>query len=436
LTPWNRYDSALNRAFAMSTTRPSIVRTGSLLFKIVLAIWSFAALDAQLAGAAARGRLTRTDAHPLDPLNEREIALAVEILGASGKLPRNALFPMIALHEPTKEVVRDFRPGAPMGRHAFAVILGRQANQTLEAIVDLSEHAVVSWKHVPNVQPAVLTEEFDTVPAIVRQDARWRAAMDRRGITNYDDVVIDLWAPGTVPPTSAPDGTRLLRTLSYYRAKAKNPYARPIEGVVAVVNVNRRQVVDLVDTGVIPVASKSSDFGEKPVGPLRKAPKRLKTSQPAGKSFDIRWQNWRFRYALHPREGLVLYTVGCDDRGRLRPILHRASLSEMVVAYADPDKNWVFRNAFDEGEYGVGRLANTLVASKDAPDNAVHLDAVFADDAGKPYRHRGALAIYEADGGILWRHWEYHTDHKQARRARQLVLMYVATISNYDYSFS
>ena len=24
---------------------------------------------------------------------------------------------------------------------------------------------------------------------------------------------------------------------------------------------------------------------------------------------EIRWDHWRFRYALHPREGLVLYTV-------------------------------------------------------------------------------------------------------------------------------
>ena len=68
----------------------------------------------------------------------------------------------------------------------------------------------------------------------------------------------------------------------------------------------------------------------------------------------MRWQKWRFRYALHPREGLVLYTVGYEDGGKVRPVMYRGSLSEMVVPYGDPTAGWFFRNSFDVGELGLG----------------------------------------------------------------------------------
>ena len=54
---------------------------------------------------------------------------------------------------------------------------------------------------------------------------------------------------------------------------------------------------------------------------------------------------------MHPREGVVLYRVGYEDDGKLRSILYRASLSEMVVPYGDPAPSWFFRGVFDEGEY-------------------------------------------------------------------------------------
>ena len=38
----------------------------------------------------------------------------------------------------------------------------------------------------------------------------------------------------------------------------------------------------------------------------------------------------------------MLYTVGYEDRGKLRSILYRGSLSEMVVPYGDPADALVF----------------------------------------------------------------------------------------------
>ena len=50
----------------------------------------------------------------------------------------------------------------------------------------------------------------------------------------------------------------------------------------------------------------------------------------------------------------MLHTVGYKDGGKVRPILYRASLSEMIVPYGDPTDGHFRKNAFDVGEYGIG----------------------------------------------------------------------------------
>ena len=50
----------------------------------------------------------------------------------------------------------------------------------------------------------------------------------------------------------------------------------------------------------------------------------------------VKWQKWEFRVGFNYREGLVLHDLGYSDGGKLRPVLHRASLVEMAVPYADP----------------------------------------------------------------------------------------------------
>ena len=229
-----------------------------------------------------------------------------------------------------------------------------------------------------------------------------------------------------------------MRALSYYKGDAVNFYGQPIEGVVVLVNLNTEQVLEVVDTGVVPLPPPSQQLDEKSTG-TRERPSPLLITQPAGVSFElngqeVRWQKWRFRYTMHPREGLVLHTVGYEDGGRVRSILYRASLSEMVVPYGDPDQSWRWRSAFDVGEYSVGRLASSIEPKTDAPENATLLDATFAGDDGQPYVLPRAVGIYERDGGMLWKHYESYSETNESRRARQLVIFFIATIGNYDYA--
>lgn len=402
-----------------------------ILFFIYCSIITLAALTCSPLAAHAAAAT-----HPLDPLSESEISAAVSILRATPDFPRTALFSTVQLNEPPKSEVLRFKPGEAFRREAFVIILDREKNRTYEAVVDLRAAKISSWKEVPNVQPLVFFGEYETLQKIVKADARWQAAMRQRGITDFDTVAVDGWAVGHVDPRFK---GRLLRGLSYLKGDNANYYGRPIEGVTALVNMNTQQVIDLTDTGVVPITPNSQDFDEKSIGRLRAKPNPLVITQPEGAGYqlsgqEVRWQKWRFRYTMHPREGLVLYQVSYDDEGTVRPILYRAALSEMVVPYGDPTANWRWRAAFDVGEYGVGRLASPLEPKLDAPENAQLIDATFADDDGKPYTLERAVAIYERDGGIAWKHFDTVSGKNETRRARELVIFFVATIGNYDYA--
>jgi primary-amine oxidase len=64
------------------------------------------------------------------------------------------------------------------------------------------------------------------------------------------------------------------------------------------------------------------------------------------------------------------------------------------------------------------------------PANAIFLPATMHDALGRPVVVPRAIAIYERDGGLLWRHSNI------SRRARQLVISGHSTIDNYDYQFN
>jgi primary-amine oxidase len=382
-------------------------------------------------------------AHPLDPLSREEILATVEVLKAAGKVNEQSRFSTIVLNEPPKTEVLNYQPGAAFRREAFAVIYERAANKTFEAIIDLNKKSIASWKEIAGVQPMFLVEDFLLTQQIVMNDPQWQAAMRKRGISDFKNVQIDAWAAGFFGTDEAKDA-RVARAVSYYNAGTKNAYARPIEGVIAYVNLNTKKVYKLVDEGVVPVPKETGEMDMKSIGKLREAPKPLQIIQPDGASFqvsgnEVRWQKWRFRYAMHPREGLVLYTVAYEDNGKLRPILYRAGLSEMVVPYGDPRAGWFFRNAVDEGEYGIGRLALSLEPKIDYPENATLFNAVFAQENGGAVPLPRAVAMFERDGGVLWKHVDYTTlpfVHNQSRRARQLVLSWFANVGNYEYGFN
>ncbi|MGF1583104.1 MAG: primary-amine oxidase [Gemmataceae bacterium] len=375
---------------------------------------------------------------PLDPLNKAELAAAIDILKTKGKLDESTYVALLTLKEPAKKVVLDFQKGNSIDRKAYAVLFHRRSNTTYEAVVDLSKKNVTSWTERKDAQPALLAHEYKLGDELMRADKRWQDAMAKRDI-NPKDVQLDMWAFGGRSTDKEKQPNRLCRMLCYWRGGRDNAMGSPIEGVSAVIDLTAEKVVEVLDRGTITLPKGKDDFFDpNDVGQLRKRLNPLLYSQPEGANYaihghEIRWNDWRFRYALHPREGLVLYLVGYEDQGKVRPILYRASMSEMVVPYGDPHAEWNWRAAFDQGEYGVGGLTNQLRPGIEIPNHGQTFDAEFVDDFGKPMVFTGAVGIYEQDGGILWRHYDDIGGKTASRRARELVLCHMFTVGNYDY---
>ena len=209
--------------------------------------------------------------------------------------------------------------------------------------------------------------------------------------------------------------------------------------MTAVVDLERRELVRLIDTGAIPIPKAPVDFDEDSVGNLRRPASPISIAQPQGPSFRIdghvvTWQRWQFHFRIDPRLGPVLSMVQYNDHGKKRLILYQGSISELFVPYMDPDVGWYFRTYMDAGEYGVGKLAAPLEPNLDCPPNAVFLDAAFANDRGFPYTHKRAACLFERYAGdIAWRHYEAVNRQSEVRKRQELVFRLIASIGNYDY---
>ncbi|MBY3466056.1 primary-amine oxidase [Rhizobium laguerreae] len=385
--------------------------------------------------------------HPLDPLSLDEIASAVAILKDRQTLAATFRFPITRLEEPTKADLAAYRLGDRLPRLAFILAIDISNGETFEGIVDLTAGTVsyirLPLDELPYGQPPIMLCEFETVEGTVKSDPRWIAAVKKRGITDEDIplIQIDPFSSGYFG-REFEKGKRIVRAVSYWREDVRdNGYAHPIEGVVAVVDLITNRVVDLVDDEkIIPVPRKKRNYGRENFPEPRPDLTPLHIVQPQGPSFTVdgwkvEWQNWSFRVGFTPREGLVLHELGIKDEGRLRPVVFRASVTEMVVPYADPTANHYWKSAFDAGEYGLGRLANCLELGCDCLGHIHYFDVPAADDLGQPFIMKNAICMHEEDYGILWKHYEFRNGIFEVRRSRRLVISFFATVGNYDYGF-
>ena len=392
---------------------------------------------------AATTDATRTDrgvAHPLDPLTTEEIARTVAVLREGRGLGDEARFVDIALREPEKDELARHADGAAISREAAVVVLDRAAQTTHEAVVSLDDGVIRSWSDVPGVQAAITLDEYMECEQAVRADARFREALARRGIDEPENVMAEAW---TLGGHAAPgeEGRRLTWTPCWYRESlADNAYARPIEGLYAVVDLNTMEVLRVEDTSDVPVPEASGGYRADQVGPLRDDLRPLEIVQPDGPSFEVdgrevRWQKWRFRVGFTPREGLVLHTIAYHDQGRWRPIVHRASYAELVIPYGDPSPGRFRTNAYDIGEYGIGPMTNSLELGCDCLGEIRYLDAVVHDSHGEPITIGNAICMHEEDFGLLWKHYDWQAEDSEVRRSRRFVISSVITAANYEYAF-
>ncbi|KHG07734.1 Primary amine oxidase [Gossypium arboreum] len=420
--------------------------------------------------------LTRPQtSHPLDPLSAAEISVAVATVRAAGATPevRDSMrFVEVVLLEPDKHVVAladayffpPFQPSLlprtkngpvistklPL-RRARLVVYNKKSNETSIWIVELSEvHAVTRGGHhrgkvissqvVPDVQPPMDAMEYAECEAVVKDFPPFREAMKKRGIEDMDLVMVDPWCVGYHSDADSPS-RRLAKPLIFCRTESdcpmENGYARPVEGIYVLVDMQKMKVIEFEDRKFVPLPPadplRNYTSGETRGGVDRSDVKPLQIVQPEGPSFRVNgcfveWQKWNFRLGFTPKEGLVIYSVAYVDgsRGR-RPVAHRLSFVEMVVPYGDPNDPHYRKNAFDAGEDGLGKNAHSLKKGCDCLGYIKYFDAHFTNFTGGVETIENCVCLHEEDHGILWKHQDWRTGLAEVRRSRRLTVSFICT---------
>src|SRR5260370_42056162 len=106
-----------------------------------------------------------------------------------------------------------------------------------------------------------MLEEFFTAEALVRTDRRWRDAMRKRGVTDFDLCMIGPWSTPTVEPGVGPGDGRFVSPLTWVRTSLQdNGYARPVENLITRVDLDTMTVVAVDDLGVIPIPQAPANY--------------------------------------------------------------------------------------------------------------------------------------------------------------------------------
>jgi primary-amine oxidase len=377
--------------------------------------------------------------HPLTPLTADEIRAVRRIVDAHGLLGESVRFVYTALDEPHKETVLAFTPGDPIERRARVLLLDRATGLGTDLVVSITGDRVVTQQsidsgsegHVP-----ILDQEFEDIEAFLLESSEWLDAMHKRGLNPQDVRAVPLSAG--VFGHDDEVGRRVVRVLAFYQYDAADlPWAHPIDGVVAYVDLTARRVTKVIDEFDLPVPAERGEWDAEPHAvPARTDLKPIEITQPEGPSFSvdgnqITWADWTFRFGFDIREGLTLHQIAIGGR----PVVYRASIAEMVVPYADPSPVRYWQNYFDQGEYLFGRYTNSLELGCDCLGEIKYFDVTIADEQGEPKVLKNAICLHEEDFGVLWKHTGMFNGMAETRRSRRLVISFFLTIGNYDYGF-
>ncbi|KAK9903888.1 hypothetical protein M0R45_000859 [Rubus argutus] len=209
--------------------------------------------------------LRAQSSHPLEPLSAAEISVAVATVRAAGATPevRDSMrFVEVALNEGGPMIPSKLPP-----RQARLVVYNKKSNETSVWVVELSEvHAatrgghhrgkVISSQVVPDVQPPMDAMEYAECEAVVKDYPPFREAMKKRGIEDLDLVMVDPWCAGYHSEADAPS-RRLAKPLIFCRTESdcpmENGYARPVEGIHVLVDMQNMVVLEFEDRKLVPL---------------------------------------------------------------------------------------------------------------------------------------------------------------------------------------
>jgi len=402
--------------------------------------------------APSHGARTGT-AHPLDPLSPAEIDAAVAVARADGRLGERTRFWGATLDEHhARAVAAGTEPAGE--RRVGLVAMDHSGSAAWEIDVaittggaDPAEGRSLDWRPLDARRPGITSEEARAAAQACRADPRFQAALAKRGIHDVSLTVIDAESMGGFEPEGYEDRRITWGTVWHKHDVGDNGYARPVQGVVPIIDMHTMEVLDVEDHGVVPMSEEAG-----PIEPgawaartapddttgvdVREAPKPLEVVQAEGPSFSVdgwkvSWQGWELRVGFTHREGLVLHDLEFFGRS----VLKRAACNEMYVPYLDPNSTQYRKNFFDWGEYGAGPLTNSLELGCDCLGVIHYFDGAVLGGDGEARAIKHAICMHEEDDSILWKHTDMRRDVGQTRRSRRLIISNFQTVANYDYGF-
>lgn len=378
--------------------------------------------------------------HPLDPLNPNEITQIKTIIDKSNLGSSNLTFQYVDLEEPEKKDVLRWLSSndshAPLPPRRAAVI-ARGNGMTHEIIVDFETDSIVSdHMYAGHGYPPATLEELYQASQLPLKDPRLKKSIERRGL-DLSNVVC---APFTIGWFGQKATKRVVRALCFYDEGTHNIFARPIEGVSMLIDMDSMSIVEFSDRYRLPVPkAEGTDFKS------FKAPAlECNAEHPEERRFEIeghtiKWANWALHVRYSARAGLIISTVSIYDGEKCesRRVLYRGHVSEAFVPYMDPTSEWFYRAFLDLGEYGFGQPANSLQPLIDCPATAAYIDAHLVTAAGEHVRVPNVICVFERFAGdVSWRHTEIGIPGKVIREGQpevNLVIRTVSTVGNYDY---
>ncbi len=374
--------------------------------------------------------------HPLEPLTKDEISVVATVVRREmAEFGDTLRFEMIELLEPSKSAVRAFASGDAMTRKARVNVFKTGSIGVWRMTVSIDDGKVLSKKHLADARPMIQLEEFMQIEDAVKADPRFIEACAKRGLTDMSLICIDPWSAGNFG-VEGEEGRHLSHAFCWVKSSENdNLYAHPIDGINPVIDIKTMEVIRVDDHGVTPVPKRDVNFDREFTKDEPRADlKPIDVKQPDGVSFNmegrtIKWHDWSILIGFNAREAITLHNISYADR----PVCYRASLAEMVIPYGSPRAPHYRKNVFDIGEYGIGKLANSLELGCDCLGAIHYLDCWISDINGDPMCIKNGICIHEEDYGVLWKHWDFRTDRTEVRRARRLVISSISTVGNYEY---
>ncbi|KAG7584840.1 Copper amine oxidase catalytic domain superfamily [Arabidopsis thaliana x Arabidopsis arenosa] len=387
--------------------------------------------------------------HPLDPLTVREISRVRTIL--SGHDPGfgsgSATIHFMALDEPEKTRVVQWKKGNKLPSRRAAVV-AYWNGQTHEITVDLDSGRVVSdVVNRTSGYPILTLNDVFAASQVPLKSLEFNRSIEARGVKFSDLACITPFAGWF---GQEEEGRRVIRVQCFTLQGTTNYFMRPLEGLYVTVDLDKLEVIKIVDKGPIPIPKASGTeyrFGvqNKPVHMDRINP--ISMEQPDGPSFRVedghlvKWANWVFHVKADQRAGMIISqaTVRDSETGEPRSVMYKGFPSELFVPYMDPEEGWYYKGYMDAGELGLGPTAMPLVPLNDCPRNAYYIDGVFASPDGKPIVQPNMICLFERYAGdISWRHSEIlfaNADIRESRPKVTLVARMATSVGNYDYIF-